>query len=115
MCRAAGSGRTVLGHNEKIGLSGVIDRPIYVLAIYFSSILKLTASSPVPAGRRVAFFAGPKKVTKEKTALRWAMWASLDPVRGDETIRSFTPVSGGCSGSQDQDPDLYLAFDLHPR
>jgi len=27
---------------------------------------------PVPAGSRVTFFAGPKKVTNETTALRWA-------------------------------------------
>jgi hypothetical protein len=29
--------------------------------------------SPVPAGRRVAFFAGPKKVTKETTGAALGM------------------------------------------
>jgi len=35
--------------------------------------LMLIETSPIPAGSRVTFFAGPKKVTKETTALRWAM------------------------------------------
>ena len=39
----------------------------------FDNQPKSQSRSPVPAGCRVAFFAGPKKVTKERTALRWAL------------------------------------------
>jgi hypothetical protein len=38
-----------------------------------SVFVQQTPTSPVPAGRRVAFFAGPKKVTKETTGAALGM------------------------------------------
>ncbi len=39
------------------------------------ALLLSRSKTPVPAGSRVTFFPKPKKVTKERFALRWALLA----------------------------------------